>query len=199
MFRGIADRRWLAFGVLLAALSGCGSNTTAGRVSAGTTTRGAAESQRCKPAVRGFRICYTVDRDDQIRDSGVFSHGQGGWTELAGTPGAVFDDGNWWRRVVPSPDRRTLLLEWLGPCDLHFTFLFSVRTHELTEFLLPSNSRALGWSADGQARIRLLTRFEDYRSDTHDLRRVFRPGIYTVDPVTHAITRERSSPAGSEC
>jgi hypothetical protein len=174
--------------LILVSAAGCARSKPSGesRV-APKSGRLARNSERCLRAQQGFRICRTLNRHGEIVDSGVFRKGAGRWAKVVDHPLGEYE--HWWTRLFPSPDGRTLLLEWQAPCDMRFTYLVPARGGELDYAIVGgANTRALGWSADGRARVRLITPSEGFRA-----------GIYRIDPVTHAIERERAAPAGTFC
>jgi hypothetical protein len=104
-------------------------------------------------------------------------------------PGRV----GWWRRVVTAPDRRTLLAQWSGECEVQSTFVVSVRDGRLRPVFRDHAATVVGWTRDGVARVRLA---EEVWQGTRLLRRA---GLYLVDPRTLAVRLERREPMRPGC
>jgi hypothetical protein len=104
---------------------------------------------------------------------------------LRGTPG-------WWRRVFAAPDGQTLLAQWSGDCEQQSTYFVSATDGSLRPVFAGHASEAIGWSAAGQARVRLADQVR--RGKT-----VRRAGVYAVDPRTMHARVERSTAAGRGC
>jgi hypothetical protein len=80
------------------------------------------------------------------------------------------------RRLFPSPDGGTLLAQWSGPCGAQ-SYLVSIDTGNVRPVApRASESRALGWTVSGSARI-LVPR------PVCGVSRLA-PGIYAIDPAT---------------
>jgi hypothetical protein len=59
-----------------------------------------------------------------------------------------------WVAALPSPDRKTLLAQWLAECEIPFAYFVSTDSREprpVVSALL--ESIVVGWSADGRARV----------------------------------------------
>jgi hypothetical protein len=95
-------------------------------------------------------------------------------------------------RLFPSPDRKTLLVQWSGQCEVQSTYLLSAQTGARRSILGPADeSSALGWTRDGRAKIRVP---RPVCGGAH-----LRAGIYAIDPVTLKPTllrRLRPRPGG---
>ena len=143
---------------------------------------------RCTPASSGFRACTVFSAPGER--SALYRRSYFSWVVLRGPlPGQA----GWWRRVVAAPDRRTLLAEWSGECELQSTFLVSANDGSLRPLFAGHASEAMGWTPAGLARVRLAEQI--WRGQT--LQR--RAGLYLVDPGTMALRLERRSPARPGC
>ena len=63
-----------------------------------------------------------------------------------------------WVAALPSPDGRTLLAQWLAECEVPFAYVVPVASREprpVVDRLV--ESIAVGWSADGRAKVFLPT------------------------------------------
>ena len=91
-----------------------------------------------------------------------------------------------------SPDGRTLLAQWSGECEIPHAFVLPAGGGPLRpvtgerDWRTSPESVALGWLADGRARVRLLEGLCG-----HGARR---PGIYAIDPRTAEATLLDPSP-----
>ncbi|MDQ2910468.1 MAG: hypothetical protein M3R39_05570 [Actinomycetota bacterium] len=92
----------------------------------------------------------------------------------------------WWRRIVVSPDRRTLLAQWSGECEIQSTYLVSTDDGAVKPIFEGASSTAEGWSRDDRARVVLPNEIWGTRA-----KRLFRAGVYLVDPATLAVRLER--------
>jgi hypothetical protein len=147
-----------------------------------------APTTRCSHSSRGFRAC-TVFRAPGER-SALYRRTGSGWVVVQGRlPGRV----GWWRRVVSAPDRRTLLAQWSGECELQSTFLVSVHDGRVRPVFRGHAATPAGWTQAGMARVRLADRI--WRGK-HVLRQT---GLYLVDPRTMAVKLERREPVRSGC
>jgi hypothetical protein len=170
------------------AVTGCGADRQTGEAANAQTTT-SASTHRCTHVRRGFRACtafgVTGARSRIERGDGV------DWTIVTGSaPGRH----GWWRRIVASPDRRQLLAQWSGECEIQSTYLVSTGSGRARAILRGNPSTALGWSKDGRARVRAQTPV--YGSDGKVR---YRAGVYLVDPVTLAVRLERSSSRKPGC
>jgi hypothetical protein len=143
---------------------------------------------RCTHVSRGFRAC-TVFRAPGER-SALYRRVGSRWVVVRGRlPGRA----GWWRRVAAAPDRRTLLAQWSGECEVQSTFLVSVRGGRVRPLFRGHQTTVLGWTRDSVARVRLA---EQVWRGTQLLRRA---GIYLVDPRTLAVRLERREPLRRGC
>lgn len=172
--------------VLLGALlvaAGCASETDAPRVHAAK-----APFARCTHASGGFRACTVFSAPGER--SAIYGYAGSGWVVVRGRlPGTA----GWWQRVVASPDRRTLLAQWSGECELQSTYLVSPADGGVRPVFAAHASEALGWTRAGLARVRLAEQVWRGKAVLH------RPGIYLVDARTMTVRLERSLPAKPGC
>jgi hypothetical protein len=172
--------------VLLGALlvaAGCGGETDAPRAPAAK-----APFARCTHASGGFRACTVFSAPGER--SALYGYSGSGWVVVRGRlPGTA----GWWRRVVASPDRRTLLAQWSGECELQSVYFVSPAGGVVRAVFGAHASEALGWTTAGLARVRLAEQVWRGKAVVH------RPGIYLVDPRTMTVRRERSLPAKAGC
>jgi len=172
--------------VLLTALlvvPGCGAGN------APPDSRGAhAPVARCTHSSRGFRACTVFQAPGQR--SALYRRADSRWVVFRGRPPGR---AGWWRRVVTAPDRRTLLAEWSGECEVPSTFLVSVRDGRVRPLFRGHATTAVGWTRDGVARVKLAEEI------WHGTRRLRRTGIYLVDPRTQVVRLERLQPVRRGC
>jgi hypothetical protein len=120
--------------------------------------------------------------------TGIYRRAGRDWVRVAGpAPGRT----GWWRRVIASPNRNTLLAQWSGECETQTTFIVPSGGTPRPIFA-QAESYALGWNNDGRARVRVPMAWPDPLGDV-------RAGIYLVDPRTLAHTLERSMGRGPAC
>jgi hypothetical protein len=143
---------------------------------------------RCTHASGGFRAC-TVFRAPGER-SALYRRSGSEWVVLRGR---LSGRAGWWRRVVASPDRRILLAQWSGECEVQSTYLVSASDGSLRPVFSGLDSDAVGWTAAGLARVRLVE--QEWRGKT--LRH--RAGTYLVDPRTMTVMLERAYGARTGC
>ncbi len=183
--------RWAPALVLAIALTGCGAGQKPGThaVQTGKAQAPHAARLRCTSVSLGFRACTAFGLSDE-RSRIQRRHGAS-WEIVAGPA-----DGRhgWWRRIVASPDRKTLLAQWSGECEIQSSYLVSTETGKARPIFRGRESTAAGWSRDGRARVRLPASL--YGADKK-IR--FQAGIYLVDPKTLAISLERSIPQRHGC
>jgi len=140
--------------------------------------------RKCTHASRGFRACTTYR--ERSERTGIYRRGRDGWTKFAGAARSV----GWWRRVIAAPSRTVLLGQWSGECETQTTYI--VERGRARPIFAQSESYAVGWSTEGQARVRVPMEARDPRGDV-------RAGIYLVDPQSLAHTLERPLARGPAC
>jgi hypothetical protein len=143
--------------------------------------------RHCTSVSRGFQACTTYPPNGRER-SRIERRTDSGWVTVV-RPRDVPISG-WWRRVIASPDRKTLLGQWSGDCETQTTYIIRVGGRPRPIFSR-AESFAVGWSDHGRARVLVTTTDPDPRGDV-------RPGIYSVDPRTLAHTLERPA-QGPHC
>jgi len=191
--------RWLVVAVVAVLAAGCGGDEkTAGdtiRAEMAKVQTTCAEGvncasdrfqpfRNCTHASRGFRACTTYR--ERSERTGIYRRGRDGWTTVAGAARSV----GWWRRVIAAPSRTVLLGQWSGECETQTTYI--VERGRARPIFAQSESYAVGWSTEGQARVRVPMEARDPRGDV-------RAGIYLVDPQTLAHTLERPLARGPAC
>ena len=191
--------RWLVVAAVAVLAAGCGgSEKTAGdtiRAEMAKVQTTCAEGvncasdrfqpfRKCTHASRGFRACTTYR--ERSERTGIYRRGRDGWTKFAGAARGV----GWWRRVIAAPSRTVLLGQWSGECETQTTYI--VERGRARPIFAQSESYAVGWSTEGQARVRVPMEARDSRGDV-------RAGIYLVDPQTLAHTLERPLARGPAC
>ena len=191
--------RWLVVAVVAVLAAGCGGDEkTAGdtiRAEMAKVQTTCAEGvncasdrfqpfRNCTHASRGFRACTTYR--ERSERTGIYRRGRDGWTKFAGAARSV----GWWRRVIAAPSRTVLLGQWSGECETQTTYI--VERGRARPIFAQSESYAVGWSTEGQARVRVPMEARDPRGDV-------RAGIYLVDPQTLAHTLERPLARGPAC
>ena len=147
-----------------------------------------AATRTCTHVSRGFRACTTFG--ERGERSAIYRRAGGTWTKVAGE---VPQRRGWWRRVVASPDRRTLLAQWSGECEAQSTYLVSPRDGTARPIFRGHESEVVGWTRDGDALVRLR------EGIWHGRTRLYAPGIYCVDPRTLAVRRLRAERARPGC
>jgi hypothetical protein len=170
--------RWLLGLALVIAVIGCG----------GPRTQSSAQPidkhlRRCTHASGGFRACTRFGFPIRGERSWIQQRHGDTWEILVGPPKARY---GWWRRIVASRDRKTLLAQWSGECEIQSTYLVSTVTGKERPIFRGASSAAVGWSEDGRARIRLP---EPVYGAGKTIR--YEAGIYRVEPRTLAVSRER--------
>ena len=194
--------RWLVVAVVAVSAAGCGSDQKTGdekvRAELAKVQATCAEGvdceverrfRKCTSVSRGFRACSTFFVQD--RQTAIYRRSGERWHKLIGP---LPREHGWWRRVLPSPDRRTLLAQWSGDCEVQTTYLVSVADRRVRAVFPGHTSGALGWSADGRARVALAEPVYGSRTMVK-----FRPGKYRVDPTTMAVELERPLARRSGC
>jgi hypothetical protein len=178
--------RWVLAAAVAAILTGCGGEPkTVERAPKAVEHR-----DRCTHVSGSYRACTTFGLPRGERSWIQLREGVG-WKTVLDPP--LIRHG-WWRRIVISPDRRTLLGQWSGECEIQSTYLVSTKTWRARSIFRRSSSTALGWSEDGRARVLLA---EPVYGTNKRVR--LRPGIYLVEPKTMAISRERTIPGRPGC
>lgn len=174
--------RWvLAVGVA-AVLAGCGGGPKAVE-RAPQAKKVDKHLHKCTHASGGYRACTTFGLPRGER-SWIEQREGARWKNVLDPPSVRY---GWWRRIVTSPDRQMLLGQWSGECEIQSTYLVSTETWKVRPIFRRSSSTAVGWAADGRARVRVPA---PVIASGKTIR--FRPGIYLVEPETMAISRERS-------
>jgi hypothetical protein len=79
--------------------------------------------RHCTSVSRGFRACTAYPPNGRER-SKVERRTTSGWVIVV-RPRDVPISG-WWRRVIASPDRKTLLGQWSGDCEIQTTYIIRV-------------------------------------------------------------------------
>jgi hypothetical protein len=142
--------------------------------------------RKCTHVSRGFRACTTYT--ERSERSAIYRRLGSRWVKVAGP---AWGHLGWWRRVIASPSRDTLLGQWSGECETQTTYIIPSggAAHPIFS---QAESYAVGWSDDGGARVRVPMASPDRRGGV-------RAGIYLVDPRTLAHTLERSLGQGPAC
>jgi hypothetical protein len=118
----------------------------------------------CHPGPAPFTICgYPWSR--RARPSTIYLPGR----KVLGRRGG------YWRSVQLSPNRKTLLLQWIGECEIPTAYLTRADGRGLRP--IASESIALGWTRSGRAVLDL-----PGGACAGSARR---PGIYLLDPRSH--------------
>jgi hypothetical protein len=174
--------RWVLAIAAVVALAGCGGGPTLVEHAPRTQT---VEShlQRCTHVSRGYRACTTFGFPVRGERSWIQVRDGGRWRSIVEPPKVRH---GWWRRIVTSPDRETLLAQWSGECEIQSTYLVSSENGQERPIFRGNSSTAAGWARDGRARIRLPAPV--YGTD-RSVR--FQAGIYLVDPKTLEVSLER--------
>lgn len=144
--------------------------------------------RHCTSVSRGFRACTTYPPNGRER-SRIERRTTSGWVTILRPQDAPAH--GWWRRVIGSPDRKRLLGQWSGDCEIQTTYVIRVG-HPPRPIFSQAESFVVGWSDDGRVRVRVSFAEPDPRGDVV-------PGIYRVDPRTLAHTLERSVAVGPHC
>ena len=165
-----------------ALLSGCGTAAppaeqgVAGSTEETKTTQAAPRNSakrrpvesRCKATkAPGFRVCeYVRKRDGRSVRATIERKKGNSWLIITREPRGAFRGGKEWGAWVTarlSPDRRTLLAEWMSECDMHHSFLVDAGGGAPRVVTGGRNWRAAPpslpqeWSADGRARVLVLS------------------------------------------
>jgi hypothetical protein len=145
--------------------------------------------RKCAHVSRGFRACTTYT--ERSKRSAIYRRVGSRWVKVAGPLGGRL---GWWRRALASPNRTTLLAQWSGECEIQTTYLVSVADGTARPILEGLPSTAVGWALDGRARVRLPVESWGMKA-----KRIFKAGIYRIDPATLAVTLERTIPTQNGC
>jgi hypothetical protein len=128
----------------------------------------------------GFRFCSNTR--GALASSIERRDGPSGWRRITGPPNPLPGFDGQWMNILVSPDRKTLLAQWGGDCEVPTAFFVPasggeprVVTGEKDSSKAPM-SIGLGWQSDGRARVSVLN-----SGCSNDFKR---PGIYLVDPKT---------------
>jgi hypothetical protein len=159
--------RWTALALVVLA-AGCGG--TQHVVSSSAPVRLLRTCTRATPA---FRTCLVGRKQHPTIERLTAS----GWVVVTG-PLKHADPDAEWGELWLSPDNQTLLAEWLFPCDSAVAVFVPVRggtprvvTGQLDWRKAPI-SRALGWTRDGKARVRVFGKRGVQVIDPRSVRRV---------------------------
>ena len=79
-----------------------------------------------------------------------------------------------WASAVLSPDRKTILAQWSAECEVPIAYLIPTAGGEPREAVRSYSSRAIGWTEDGRAIVKVLESACGPNAP--------RPGFYLVDP-----------------
>ena len=181
--------RSLPLVVIALLAAGCG---TAQHVATPGTTRQA--ERLCSAAkARGFRTCWS---GGPVAKPTIERRTASGWRVIARSL-APPEPSAQWGEVLLSPDGRTLLAEWRYPCDSAAAVFLPAgggKPRLVTgerDWRKAPVSRALGWTRDGKARVRLYTSWRRWRISTR------RPRVFLFDPQVPA--RDARPAAQSGC
>ena len=167
--------------VFAVALSGCGSTERAA-----APPRNGDPSRSCEPArAPKFRTCESV----KIPSNPTIERWTGSrWTVLTGSLKPT-ETTAMWGEVSRSPDGKTLLAEWMYPCDSAAVVFVPVDTGEPRlvtgerDWRKAPVARALGWTPDGKARVRIYRSWRGHRiTPTHPRTFLFDPRVPSPDP-----------------
>jgi hypothetical protein len=186
-------RSSLAALLAVAALAGgCGGEDEQRAATTQPRTATTGTEDRCVTArAPGFRLCgqpgparRTIPSTIQRRDATSARR------TLAGPPDRSIVDGiphGHWAAAWLSPDGEMLLAQWSAECEIPIAFFVEAHTGEMRPVTGEANwadapeSIALGWNADGRARVRLTKGY--CGGAKHP------PGVYLIDPSTGTLTR----------
>ena len=187
---------------LAVAAAGCGgaesARPTAAPQKATTTSPEKPKIElRCKPTrAPGYRACERFLGERRQSATLELRIAPGRWRVVARQPkGARVDRvvHGYWPDAWLSPDGRALLAQWSGECEIPTAFFVPARGGPMRpvtgerDWRKSPESVALGWMADGRARVRLLGGLCGHAGDP--------PGIYAIDPRTGEATLLRELPA----
>jgi hypothetical protein len=171
--------RWMLAVAVVAAVAGCSGGPAAVQH---LPQAKKAERPRCTHVSGAFRAC-TVFGLLRGERSSIQRRVGARWKPFAAPPRVRH---GWWRKIVASPDGRTLLAQWSGECEIQSTYLVSTVNGKDRPIFQGNSSTAAGWSRDGRARVRLPAPV--YGTDK-SIR--FQAGTYLVEPETMAVSLER--------
>ena len=199
--------RWLLVAVLVIAAAGCGADdktadeTVRAEMAKVETTCAEGVNcghdrawpfRKCTHASRGFRACTTFLGDGER--TAIEGRRESRWVVLFDDNTAPHARHGWWRRVIASPDRRTLLAQWSGECELQLTYVVTLHDRTMRPILDGLPSTAVGWGPDGRARVRTQSGGWAIKA-----RRIVKAGIYRVNPANMAFALERRIPMKGVC
>jgi hypothetical protein len=185
--------RLVALLALALLVAGCGGSRAAEEPQeAATTAQKPTVHVRCTSTSGGFRACTSfLGTGERSR---IEHKGSAQWTVVLGNDEAPKPGHGWWRRVVASPDGRTLLGQWSGECEIQSTHVVSPTDKTIRPILEGQPSTAVGWGRDGRARVYLVGDFWAAKT-----KRLVKAGFYSVDPATLAFELERRIPTKPVC
>lgn len=199
--------RWLVVAVVAVLAAGCGSekktadDTIRAEMAKVQTTCAEGVNcasdrfhpfRKCTHTSRGFRACTAFS--GSAERSRIERKRGSRWVVLFDENTAPHGGHGWWRRVIASPDRRTLLGQWSGECELQLTYVVTLRGWTMRPILDGLPSTAVGWGLDGRARVRTPSGGWVVTAN-----RIVKAGIYSVNPVNMAFALERRIPMKPVC
>jgi hypothetical protein len=175
--------------VLALAALGCGASTS---------DRQARPSWgRCVAAAApGFRLCGQPTEARRRVGSTIQRRSGDGWEVLAAAPPGSVAEGEphgYWQSAWLSPDRRTLLAQWSGECEIPIAFFVDADDGDARpvtgerDWTKSPESVAVGWRGDGRARVLLPKGACASGAE--------RPGYYLIDPASAQLTWIAPAPA----
>ena len=139
--------RWTPLALLFLVVGCGGAHQVAARQAP------AKDPRACTAAAPGFRTCF---KPGIPSNPTIERRAASGWTVLTGPLKHPDPSAEWGPQVWVSPDRQTLLAEWVFPCDSAVSVFLPVRggtprvvTGQLDWRKAPL-SRALGWTRDAK-------------------------------------------------
>ena len=185
---------------LAVAAAGCGGDDSAPRTATpqkATSAPAKAKIElRCKPTrAAGYRACERYLGDRRLSATLELRTAPGRWRVVARQPkgarvGRIVH--GHWPNAWLSPDGRTLLAQWSGECEIPVAFFVPAGGGPMRpvtgerDWRQSPESVALGWMADGRARVRLLGGLCGHAGDP--------PGIYAIHPRTGEATLLKELP-----
>jgi hypothetical protein len=141
----------------------------------------------------GFRTCWSGGRESNPT---IERRTMSGWTVITG-PLRPPEPSAQWGEVSLSPDNRTLLAEWEYPCDSAAVVFVSAKggkprlvTGERDWRRAPVG-RALGWTHNGKARVRIYTAWRGHSINPRH------PRVFLFEP--HVAAHDTNPAAQSGC